>query len=216
MLECRKYEYQELKEYLGCSSPQGIIRKLTKYEVDFTHTGRGQASEYQIEAIHNPFKVFAVFDMGISPQTDFRKFAYYLYQLMNDDAFAGMGMEMMEEYLRETACPVSRQTISKYLRHLERNEFVCLDVCEYVYYRVYKRFGVQTHDIVSKEEYSNAWKVYWDCLNRGYNTYSAFTSMYNYFHGAPRKQSKVMFNAFYNETLDWILELLLKDFGDQN
>ena len=83
MLECRVYSYKELSEYLGTTSPTGTKKKLTKYEVEFEAKGIGDRSTYQITAIKNPFKVFAVFDLEAPPQTDFRKFSYFviLYRL---------------------------------------------------------------------------------------------------------------------------------------
>ena len=215
MLECRTYTYQELKEYLGAPNKQSIERKLARYEVEFSSSGRGETSMFQIEAIHNPFKVFAVFDLGASPQTDFRKFSYFIYQILNDNQFNGMGAEMMEEKLRNSPCSISRGTISHYLKNLQKNGLIAMGVGkeDYVYYKVYKKYGEQTHEVVSKEEYSKAWGIYWNSLNSGYDCRGAFSSMYNKFGGAPRKHPTITLNVFYQDIQNWLLEILSEDFG---
>ncbi|MBR2724717.1 MAG: hypothetical protein IKB72_04700 [Ruminococcus sp.] len=215
MLECRVYSYKELSEYLGTTSPTGTKRKLTKYEVEFEAKGIGDRSTYQITAVKNPFKVFAVFDLEASPQTDFRKFSYFVYLILTDETFCGMGAEMMEEHLRSSCCPMSRQTISKYIKRL--TDFNLVDFSsEFVYYRVYKKFGVQTHDVVSREEYAEAWRVYWEYKDEAEEAFAssrAFQAMYTWFGGVPRKQKLIEKNGIYNELIDWLVDILIEDYG---
>lgn len=215
MLECRCYEYEELSKYLGTIDPQGIERKLKTYGVEFSKSGRGKKSIYNISAINEPFKVFAVFELEADPHTDFQKLAYFIYLVLNDEGFNGMGAEMMEEYLRKKPFGMSRQTISKYLDLLEEQNLIALLRSDCVYYRVYKKYGVQTHDVVERKEYCDAWKVYWDCINnKGYDSSAAFQTMYNKFGGVPRKHPTIGLNVFYKDVLDWLTEILEKDFGD--
>lgn len=214
MLECRLYQYEELSKYLKTTNPQGTERKLENYGVEFSKRGVGLKSTYNITAINEPFKVFAVFDLGVDPRTDFRKLAYFIYLVLNDEEFNGMGAEMMEEYSRNKPFGMSRQTISKYLNLLEDHNLISLMRSDCVYYRVYKKLGVQTHEIVSRKEYADAWKIYWDCINKGYDTRAAFQSMYNKFGGAPRKHPTIGLNVFYKDVLDWLSEILENDFGN--
>lgn len=215
MLECRCYEYEELSKYLGTTDPQGIERKLKTYGVEFSKSGRGKKSIYNISAINEPFKVFAIYDLGADPHIDFQKFAYFIYLLLNDDGFNGMGAEMMEEYLRDKPLNISRQTIAKYVRRLQDNNLIDVAINDFVYYKVYKKYGVQTHEVVSRKEYSNAWKIYWDCVNnKGYDSFSAFSCMYSKFGGVPRKHPKIEPNGIYNNILNWLTEILEKDFGN--
>lgn len=212
MLECRTYSYQELSAYLKTTSPKGIKTKLRNYEVEFESTGRGDRSTYQITAINDPFKVFAVFDLEASPQTDFHKFSYFVYLILTDDKFCGMGAEMMEEHLRTSVCQMSRQTIAKYIRRL--TDFNLIDfTSEFVYYKVYKKYGVQTHDVISREEYSAAWRIYWECKDEGYSTGGAFQTMYNWFGGVPRKQKLIEKNGIYNDLIEWVVGILIEDYG---
>ena len=215
MLECRTYSYAELSAYLNTTSPNGIKAKLRNYGVEFDAKGRGDRSTYQIIAINDPFKVFAVFDLEASPQTDFRKFSYFVYLILTDDKFCGMGAEMMEEHLRHSPCPMSRQTISKYIRRLTNFNLIDLS-CECVYYRVYKKYGVQTHDVVSREEYAEAWRVYWEYKDEAEEAFAssrAFQAMYTWFGGVPRKQKLIEKNGIYNELIAWLVDILIEDYG---
>jgi len=214
MLECRTYSYAELSQYLKTNSPKGIKNKLRNYEVEFEATGRGERSTYEITAINNPFKVFAVFDLEVKPQTDIKKFAYFVYLILTDDKFCGMGAEMMEEHLRNSECSISRQTIANYLEMLRVRNLIDF-TAEFVYYKVYKKYGVQTHDVISREEYSAAWRVYWECKNNGYSTGGAFRSMYNFFGGVPRKHPKVGVNGIYNDITKWVVDILIEDYGKE-
>lgn len=211
MLELREYKYAEIAEYLHCSSPAGLNKKLNNYEVKYQQKGRGQSSTYIITAINNPFKLFSVFELAVSPQVDFRKLSYFFYELLNDQ-YMGLGAEMIEEKLRKTSHPISRQTISKYLKYAENNYLIAIDNTDCVYYRVYKHYGEQVHEEITKAEYSKAWKYYWHLRNEeGWDSSRAFTAMYNMFNGAPRKQGKILRNGIFNELINWLLEIIERD-----
>lgn len=215
MLETRDYSYDEITAYLHTNDCEATERKLEKYEIEFAKSGRGKKSVYTIKAINNPFKVFAVFDIGVAPQTDIKKFAHFLFEILCDEEFNGMGMEMMEEYLRDSPNSVSRQTIGTYLRRLRQNYFISQSTSDFVYYRVYKHYGCQTHEVITKEEYAEAWKHYWMLRNEmGYESRPAYQSMYNKFGGTPRKFGVLERNAFYNEIYDWLIEVLNEEVGD--
>ena len=215
MLELRDYGFPELSAYLHTADNQGTQRKLKNYGVSFTVKGRGKDAIYTIQEITQPIKVFAVFDVGISPQTDMKKFSYFLYEMLCDDEFSGMGAEMMEEYLRDKPTAISRQTISKYLKSISATGIVDVSNTDFVYYRVKKHFGCQTHETVSREEYASAWRVYWQLKNEGYDSASAFQAMYNDFGGVPRKHGIIEKNGFYNDLIDWLTDELMKEVGEK-
>ena len=60
MLEPRDYTKNEISGILGTKDKQGIDRKLQRYGVDFTSTGRGENRVYTIKNIPFPFKVFCI------------------------------------------------------------------------------------------------------------------------------------------------------------
>lgn len=203
MLETRLYNFAEIAAYLRIGRSRGVRDKLTRYDVDFIEGGgqRDQTKTYKITAIRDPFKLFCVFDLGIEPHTEFDKLRDFVFYLLTDDDFSWRPAEMMEAYLRRRfPNGASRQTISHYLRIFTDRELIAVNG-EYVYYKVI-RDTEQSHEIITKEDYSAAWKVYWDNRNGGDDSDLAFSRMYNWLGGVPRKQQKIQQNAFYLDTLD--------------
>ena len=124
---------------------------------------------------------------------------------------------MMEEIMREKGTLASRQTIGKWLHKLEQTGLFAR-AGETVYYKVYKQCGVQKQETVSKEEYSAAWKIYFDCKKKGYASNAARSVMYNKFGGVPRTQIRFEQNGIYEEQLnrmtDIVVNEVLKEVGD--
>ncbi len=212
MLEEKTYKIRDLEAYLHTRSPKKVREKLSRYDVEYIEgSERGPLRTYEITAINDPFRLYCVFDLGVSPQTDFHKLRDFTVYLLTNDDFSWRPMEMMEEYLRRFTDGPTRQTISHYLRIFTDRELIALNG-EYVYYKVYKDRGVQKHEIIEKAEYSAAWAVYWECRNEEKNSGVAYTTMYNKFGGVPRKQRKVNQNAFYLDTLDRLEEYATDSF----
>ena len=57
MLEKRVYKFDEIADYLGTRSNQGIRRKLTSNGIQFQEEGRGRMKTFTITDIADPFKV---------------------------------------------------------------------------------------------------------------------------------------------------------------
>lgn len=221
MLELKTYLLSDLKAYFHTGNRQSTNNKLNRYGVKYiihTETARSRNPFYEITEITDPFRLYCVFDLDFPPQTVFTKLRDFLFYLFGDPDFNWRPKEMMEEYLREKGCGMSRQTISNYLKRLEKYDFFC-DKGDYVYYRVYKYYGVQKHEIVSKEAYSEAWRIYWECRNDGYDSRAAYQTMYNAFKGVPRKQTRIIGNAFHYEELnhlnEYVSESFLAEYGGQ-
>ncbi|MBQ6056623.1 MAG: hypothetical protein IJL34_03015 [Treponema sp.] len=211
-LEMRAYPIGMLSGLLRTNGKQATDRKLAAYGYGFTSAGTGTKRVYTITALPDAlqrFKFFCVFSLGFDPNTDFRKLRDFVFYLMGDDDFNWRPAEMMEEYLRNEKRGISRQTIGKYLQHFES---LCLFVRtdDYVYYRVKKNYGVQEHEIITKEEYCQAWSYYheWRNAHPEEDSRPAFTSMYNRFGGVPRKQGRVDRGAPWNrETINTLFDL---------
>lgn len=214
MLEKRTYTIQELSNIIGTADKSATDRKLKNYEIAFTSTGRGKDITYTITDIPDRFRVFCVFDLGFDPHTNFTKLRDFLFYLLGDDDFNWRPMEMMEEYLRIAGKGMSRQTISKYIEKIKELNLVA--GTDFVYYRVYKNFGVQAHEIITREEYSKAWSIYWDSRERGYDSRAAYSCMYNAFQGVPRKQRKLEQNALCQDTLSLLSDLISESFLLEN
>lgn len=126
-LTLRDYPLGVLRNILGTSDKQGTDRKLEKYGYGFTSTGRGNTRVYTItslpDAFHR-FRSYCVFNLGFSPNDDFVKVRDFLYLLLGDEDFNWLPDEAKEVYTRLIGKGISRQTIAKYTRQLEKTGFV--------------------------------------------------------------------------------------------
>ena len=109
MLEIRSYTYAELSQMLGTRDAQGICRRLTRWDVVYTVSGRRAQTIYDIIEIPDPFKVFCILDLGFSPQTDFDKLMFFLYYALNDDEFLWLPYGRLEVLMGENGRPVTQQ-----------------------------------------------------------------------------------------------------------
>lgn len=211
MLEKRTYKFDEMADYLRTRNNQSMRRKLNNYGVVFQEEGRGRAKTFTILSIPDPFPLYCVFDLGIDYRTDFKKLRDFTFFLLRDDDFSGRSQEMMEEYLHNGGYQISRQTIAKYIALYEKMELISTNG-ETVYYRVYHEGMLQKHEVITKELYCQAWKVYWDKRRDGANSVSAFSYMYSFLNGVPRKQNKVVKNGFYIDILNELSEVVAESF----
>lgn len=211
MLEEREYAFDELADYLGTRSNQGMRRKLENYGVRFQEAGRGRSKTFTITAIPDPFRMYCVFDLGMDYRTDFNKLRDFTFFLLGDDDFSGQSAEMMEEYLRNGGYQISRQTIAKYCALFQRLNLIALNG-ETIYYRVYHEGQLQKHEIITKDRYCEAWKVYWEKRHSGYDSRAAFSVMYDFLQGVPRKQNKIEKNVLEIETLNTLSKLVADSF----
>lgn len=211
MLEKKTYNFDEMADYLGTRSAQGMRRKLQNYGVKFQEAGRGRMKTFTILSIPDPFPLYCVFDLGINYRTDFKKLRDFTFFLLNDDDFSGRSGEMMEEYLHNGGYNISRQTIAKYIALYEKMELISTNG-DTVYYRVYYEGALQKHEVITKEKYCAAWGVYWQNRREGEDSEYAFACMYSFLDGVPRKQNKIVGNAFYSDTLNTLSELVAESF----
>lgn len=211
MLEKRAYKFDEIADYLGTRRSQNIRQKLNRYGVEFQEAGRGRTKTFTILSISDPFPLYCVFDLGIDYRTDFKKLRDFTFFLLRDDDFSGRSGEMMEEYLHNGGYNISRQTIAKYIALYEKMDLIAMNG-ETVYYRVYYEGALQKHEVITKDLYCQAWRVYWENRREGEDSEFAFSCMYAFLHGVPRKQNKVIQNAFYSETLNTLSEFVAESF----
>ncbi len=211
-LAIRDYPIGLLENLIGTNGKQATDRKLKKYGYGFTSAGSGTKRVYTITSLPDAFHRFCsycVFALGYPPQTDFVKLRDFLYLLLGDEEFNWLPDEAKEEYTRLIGKGMSRQTIAKYTAQLEKTGYIDTIFGDFVYYKVYKNYGDQEYEIITKEEYSKAWKLYWYYRNAHPDCSSgpAYTYMYSKFGGVPRKQRKVQAIIWYRDNLNYILEL---------
>jgi len=219
LLELRTYDFAEISACLHVKRAKNVRDKLTRYGVEYSEGG-GRADKsktYTITAIQNPFKLFCILDLNISAQIDFTKLRDFTVYMLTQKEFRGFSMEMMEENLRKFAYGPSRQTISHYIQLFKDRGLIMTDG-DYIYYKVYKDRGVQKHEIITKEQYCAAWAVYWERRNNGANSRAAYSAMYSWFHGVPRKQRTIELNGIFGNELDkleaYATESFLVEYGE--
>lgn len=203
MLELRTYNIDEINAILGTTNRQGIQRKLNRYGVEYSVTGRGTASEFEIKNIDDEFKLFCILDLGMSANTDFNKFLYFLYYFLNDEDFRWLPDEILEIKMNEREIHISRQTIANYKRVLSRLNLFA-KVGDYVYY-----FARRNNQIITDETiYKKAWREYWENKNNGIDSQEAICIMCATYGGVAKKQAIMIGNAIYADTINKLNDMV--------
>lgn len=203
MLELRTYTIDEMGSILGVNDRQSIQRKLNRYGVEYSVIGRGTASEFEIKNIDDEFKLFCILDLGMSANTDFNKFLYFLYYFLNDDDFRWLPDETLEIKMDERNNHISRQTIANYKRVLS-NLNLFAKVGDYVYY-----FARRNNQIITDETtYKKAWREYWENKNNGIDSQEAICIMCATYGGVAKKQAIMIGNAIYADTINKLNDMV--------
>ena len=205
MLEIgRTYSKPELTLIFGTKDKQGIDRKLTRYGIQFEVCGRGEGAVYTITGMADPFKVFAIVELGFDANTDCIKLRNFLYHFFEDEVFMAMPDEVKEVKMRAMGQDVSRQTIANYTSRLETNNLINRHTKNFIYYFACK----QEQRITDREEYLQAWYEYWDDIASGLNSYDAIANMITDHGGVARKQPIPEVNGIYNEKIEEMLSYI--------
>ena len=198
------YSKPELTQMLGTRSKQGIDRKLDRYGVVYEVCGRGERATYTVKGMADPFKVFAITELGFDANTDFTKLRNFYYHFFEDDEFMAMPDEVKEVRMRKMGQDVSRQTIATYTRRLESNDLINRNTKNFIYYFAHK----QEQRICDHAEYVQAWFEYWDDIESGLNCYDAIANMMTDHGGVARKQPIPEINGIYNAKIEYMLSLI--------
>ena len=118
MLELKSYTKAELVAMFGTRDTEGLKRRLKRYGVDFEASGWGNSLMFEIKEIKDPFKVFAITELGADGGTDFKKMRNFYYYYFNDETFMAMPDEVKEVWMEKAGNKVSRQTIASYTQKL--------------------------------------------------------------------------------------------------
>ena len=213
MLEIgRTYPKPELSRIFGTKDKQGLDRKLTRYGIVFDVCGRGERATYTINAIPDPFKVFAITELGFDGNTDFTKLRNFYYHFFEDDVFMAMPDEVKEVKMRAMGHDVSRQTIARYTSRLETNNLINRHTKNFIYYFAHK----EEQRITDREEYLQAWFEYWDDIASGLNSYDAIANMITDHGGVARKQPIPEINGIYNEKIETMLSYIQQSIENED
>ena len=198
MLELKKYDKSELAEIFGTIDTQGLKRKLQRYGIKYQTSGWGQNLTFTITETADPFKVFCIDELGYDGRTDFVKLRNFLYCFLNDDESRAMPDEGKAHRMAEAGKPMCRQTIAGYIAKLDAQNLIDRNSGEYIYYFAYK----DTQRIATRQEYSEAWKQYWQDKANGADSMTAIWFMRFKHGGVARKQAMPQINGIFLEKLN--------------
>lgn len=198
------YSKPDLSALFGSRDKEGLERKMTRYGIVFSSTGWAEKRLYTIHKITNPFKLFAIMELGFDANTDFTKLRNFYYHFFEDEVFMAMPDEVKEVRMRKMGLDVSRQTIANYTRRLETNNLINRYTKNYIYYFANK----SEQRLCDHAEYVEAWHNYWDDIESGLNCYDAIANMRTDHGGVARKQPIPEINGIYNEKIEYLLSLI--------
>ena len=210
MLEEKEYGFDEIKTIMGCSDKQGIDRKLINYGINFESRGRGRKRIYTIKHISDPFKVYCILTLGIPPQANFTKILQLYYHYFNYEDFPTVPAVIQEKILSDTRVPVSRGTISKWLKHLDKLGYIILDMGDFYYYIIKTDDKKnKTYIETDRETYNKAWKTYYyHKVVKQEDPYIAYTIMYHFLGGHPYKKAKGCLNVLMRKEYEELIDLI--------
>ena len=163
---------------------------------------------YSITYISDPFKIYAIDQLGINPQADFTKIRNLYYYLLNCEGFAELPYVEMERRLEADGKAISRGTISRWIRHLERINFIMLSTSEANYYAVIKMNCRNYYKEIPGSIYREGWKLYFQKVDEGADYRTAYRAMKKLVGGHPIRVPKIIYNAVYTKELEELQEKL--------
>lgn len=211
MLELRTYTKAELVEIFGTKDRQGLTRKLQRYGIKYRTSGRGENLTFTITETADPFKIFCIDELGYDGRTDFVKLRNFLYCFLNDDEFRAMPDEVKAKRMDKAGKYICRQTIAGYIAKLNVQNLIDCNSGEYIYYFAYK----DTQRIATRQEYSEAWKQYWQDKADGADSMTAISFMRCQYGGVARKQAIPQINGIFLEKLNRLNEAVCKSIENE-
>lgn len=198
------YAKSELTEIFGTRDRQGLERKMIGYGIEFSVSGRGERAVYEIQKIKDPFKIFAITELGCGANTSFEKLRNFYWYYFNDETFMAMPDEVKEAWMKRENKTITRQTIAGYTDKLVANNLIDRNTKNYVYYFAFK----QTQRITDRTEYLEAWHDYWADIADGLCSFDAICNMRCNYGGVARKQAIPEINGIYNKKIERMLLLI--------
>lgn len=209
MLEVKKYSIAELSTILGSTGKQAIDRKLTRYGIEYTSSGRGSSLTYEITKISDPFKVYCITKLGIPSQANFEKIRNLYYYFFCDEGFADLPLIEMAEYMEAEGVPASRQFVTKWLEYLKEIDYINFDKRECKYYAIEKiAANEKICREITREEYGRAWAIYHQHKNTE-GCACAYALMYNTLPGHPYKKPIYYENAIMFQEIQELIDIIL-------
>lgn len=208
MLTIATYTKADLINEFHTDRIDSIKRSLTRLGYEFETNGKnGKNLRLTITKAPNMFKTFCVSELGIPAQSDFRILRNFFYYFFCDEEFQQLPVGEMERVLESEGKKVSRQTIAKWIEFFKSKNIV-RESQEYLYFATIKtEFSTESLKI-TKEEYTEAWKRYWNIRREGGSYNEAFNEMCRVNGGVVFKKPMIEENGFYSSLIDSLVELL--------
>ncbi len=211
MLDLKEYSRQELIEMFHTDRLDSIKGKLQRQGYKYTTSGRGKTFTLTITELPLRFRNFCIEELHFAPQTDFNRLKKFLYQFMFDEEFRRLPFVTMKEYMVGTM-EITNQTISKWVKHFYDENMIADG--EMIYYAIDKVNGACKR--ITKEEYSEAWRRYWEIRNDEDGTpngqyHLACAERDSYVGGYPYKKADIVFNAIETKRIDTLEEILRQE-----
>lgn len=204
MLELNTYSRQELFEIYKTERLDAIKKKLLRDGYEYTTSGRGKDFTLTVTKLPLRFRLFCIEQLHFKPQTDFKHLKKFLYRFMFDEQFRREPYVGMKETMIGDVY-IGEATISKYVNQLYDENMIQFG--NPIYYAINKI--TREYKFISEETYKTAWSIYYENIEYGYN--EAITSAVSYAGGFPMKRGEIMFNAFENERIDTLMEILKEE-----
>lgn len=212
MIVQRTYTRKELNELFKTDRIDVIKNKLTRQGYIYTTEERGQELKLTITELPPRFKMFCIEKLAFEPQTDFEMLKKFFCKVFFDEEFIQLPYSEMERRLQESI-GITRQTLSKWLNHLDKQGIIHRCNMEYNYYMIRKKDGVNKAETVPREEYAKAWKPYWENKDV-YGADTAFRIVKCMADGVPYKNGIVQYNAFELDVINELIDILLEESED--
>ncbi len=184
ILEKKLYSKNEIENILHVKSRKQVVNKLKNYNVSYTISGRGNYSvTVENISVFDNFRLFCVFELELSPLSDFMLFAEFVYYILCDEYFVMLPDTLKEEYMSADGNYISRQTISKYTNKLELANLIHRSEGDVRFYFAYQHSTIET----DKETYCKAWREYFDIRDSSGSSIPAVAHVINKYGGMPQK-----------------------------
>lgn len=211
MLDTRQYTQKELCDLFNTDRNDVIKKKLTSQGYIYTTEGRGKNLIVTITGyeppLHAEFKEYCINELGFAPQTDFDKLYIFFSKFIFDDEFRRLPFIEITRRL-ESDVKISRQTISKWIKHLLKEDI--LGEGNYYYYaHGYDEEGNKKTVPINEQTYKNGWSEYWTGKETSYE--EAVQALVSYICGFPQKVPEKVFNAFNYKKVERLINIIEKE-----
>lgn len=192
------YTRQELIDMFGTERLDSIKRSLKRMNIEYESSGSGKKFTLTVTSAPNAFKNICVNELGIPAQSDFFILRNLFYYIFCDEELS------LTDSALEQKLGTTRQTIRKWIDVFKEKGLLVEHCREYTYYVAIDKDYIE----ITKEEYLEAWRKYWEVKQQTGNPDVAFAAMIKMHGGVVSRAPKREENGFYSELIDALVEAI--------